>query len=364
MVIFAGSYPQIRNALYIATHSSSNVPITIVVPGHHDLFQFFQVVNEKVFNNNLNLIYFKTYQPRRVFAKGLKKVLFILSDIIGERRYLKELFDEYFAELKGLEIYFSSKCYCPYTYYLMKRLSKRNKLIHITDPSMDERKVEKFIPKNIIDLARLIISKLIYGRDIIIGKISYTNFLCMSDSFYNREIDRVIDREERDEMMKDFDIGQYKISDAGDYSVIYFDEGLLETDYIRIDKNTFRRELADIFRIILKYFPEEKIARKYHPGYPGDKTVIEVGDELPDFIPAELLYNDNVKLYLSGFSLSIANVEKGLAVSIADLITIQDEEIKNSLRELLIQKSKSEILFPKSLDEFERILIGTKQSNK
>jgi len=60
-----------------------------------------------------------------------------------------------------------------------------------------------------------------------------------------------------------------------------------------------------------KYFPENEIARKYHPHSPGDKTMIKTGDVLPDFIPAEFLYNDNVKIYLSLFSGSIANVENG-----------------------------------------------------
>jgi len=364
IVIFTGSYPQIKNALYIATHSCSDDPITIAIPGNHDLFKFFQAINEKVFHNTINLIYLEPYRARRVTAKGLKKVFYVLPDIIGERRYLNEIFDKYFTGLKRAEIFFSSKCFCPYTFYLLKRLSKGNKLIHICDPSMDGRRVEKFTPTNIIDWASLIILKLVYGRGIAIGKIPYTKFPCMSDKFFNREVDKVIDREERNEMMKDFDLSQYKIFDTGNYSVIYFDEGLMEASYTKIDKNTFSRELAEIFGIILKYFPEKEIACKYHPGYPGDKTMIKVGDVLPDFIPAELLYNDNVKMYLSGFSLSIANVEKGLAVSFADLITFIDEKLKNQLREILIQNGKSKILFPKSLDEFERILIDVKQQEK
>ena len=359
-VIIAGSYPQIKNALYLATHSRSDGPITIVIPGHHDLFKFFQAINEKVFHNTIKLIYFERYQGRRANAAGLRQAFYVLPDIIGERRYLEGIFNKYFAELEGAEIFFSSRCFCPYTFYLLKRLNQGNKLIHITDPSMDGRVVEKFTPKNIIELASLMISKLIYGLDITKGRVLSMNFPCMSDKFFNREVDRVIGREERNEMMQGFDLSQFKIFDTGNYSVIYFDEGLTESNYISQD--TFRSEMAEIFRIILKHFPEKEIARKYHPGYPGDKTIIHAGDVFPDFIPAELLYSDNVKMYLSGFSFAIANVEKGLAVSIADLITLKDEKFKNHLREVLIQNSKSKILFPKSLDEFERILIDLKQS--
>jgi hypothetical protein len=157
------------------------------------------------------------------------------------------------------------------------------------------------------------------------------------------------------EMMKNFDFSQFRIFDTDNYSIIYFDDGLIEGGYVR-DREVFRRELSEIFNILAKYFPEKEIARKYHPGYGSDKTLIKIGDVLSDFIPAELLYNDNVKMYLSAFSFSLANVEKGLAVSLADLITLKDEETKNQLRQILITMSKSKILFPKSLDEFERIV--------
>jgi len=130
---------------------------------------------------------------------------------------------------------------------------------------------------------------------------------------------------------------------------------------MQVDKSKFGKELGRIFDILSKYFPEKEIARKYHPGYSSDKTMIKIGDVLPDFIPAELLYDDGVKMYLSVFSFSIANVEKGLAVSIADLISFKSDELKNRLKERLIQRSKSKIVFPESLDEFERILIDLKE---
>ena len=155
----------------------------------------------------------------------------------------------------------------------------------------------------------------------------------MPDKFMKEKVDRVIEQEEKNETMKDFDLSRFKIFEVGNYSVIYFDDSLFEAGYIT-DKDVFKRELSEIFNILAKYFPEKEIARKYHPGYPGDKAMIKIGDVLPDFIPAELLYNDNIKMYLSPFSFSIANVEKGLAVSIADLITLKDEKIKNPLSQV------------------------------
>lgn len=359
VVIFCESYPQIKNALYVATHNCHDNSITLVIPGNHDLLNFFQVINEKVFHNTINLIYLELYHARRVTAKGIKKVFHVLPDIIKERRYLKGIFDKYFAELKGAEIFFSGRYWNPYTFYLLKKLLKTNKLVYIPDPAHDVLPIDKFTPTNIVDLVSLIILKLIYGWDITMGKLLHTRFPCMPDKFINKKVEKVIDREERNEMMKDFDLSQFKIFDVGNYSVIYFDDGLIASGYVT-DKNTFRRELTNIFNILGKYFPEKKIALKYHPRHNSDKSMIEIGDVLPDFIPAEFLYNDNIKMYISFFSLSIANVEKGLAVSIADLISFKSEESRNQLKEILIQRSRSEILFPQSLDEFERILIDLK----
>jgi len=153
------------------------------------------------------------------------------------------------------------------------------------------------------------------------------------------------------------DLSRFKeIFDVGKYSVIYFHQDLLQEGYIS-NGDTFRRELAEIFNILSKYFPENRVARKYHPCYPGDKSMVTYGEVIEDFIPGEFLHNDNVKMYLSLFSCALANVERGLAVSIADLITFRDDETREQLKEMVIGMSRSEILFPKSLDEFEEILM-------
>ena len=123
----------------------------------------------------------------------------------------------------------------------------------------------------------------------------------------------------------------------------------------------YKKELTEIFNVLARYFPEEEIAIKYHPHYPCDKTMIEIGEVLPDYIPGELLYHDNIKIYISLFSSAITNFENGLAVSIADLITFKSDEHRNHLKEALINRSRKQILFPKSLDEFREILVNMKR---
>ena len=230
-------------------------------------------------------------------------------------------------------------------------------------PSYDAsyaNQVRTYIPTNIIDLAYFIIRKLTYGFDIAMAKRPYKEGVpYIPDRFIEKRVDRVIDWEEKNEMMKDFDLSQFKIFDASNYSVIYFDSPLVGVGYVT-DGDTYRRELTEIFNVLCKYFSEKEIARKYHPNFPSDKTMIRLGDVLPDFIPAELLYNENIKLYLGFSSYSVAHVGKGVVVSMIDLISLKNDETRNRLKGAVTQESRSEILFPKSLDEFERILISIK----
>lgn len=361
LVIFCECYGQIEYVLQVVTHHYHDRPVTIVIPGFHDLFKLFQAFNQKVFYDAVNLIYLEPFQPRMVKARGINKLFYVIPDIIRERRYLKEIWNRYFAELAGCEVFFLSRGFDGRKFYLVKKLSKRNRLAHVALDSLGPPYMSQYTPTNIVDLAKLTIFKLTYGCDVAVGKVSFIKgFLWMPDKFMEKKVDRVIDVAEIDEMMKGFDLSQFRIFDTGGHSVIYFDDSLIEVGYLP-DVNTFKRELASIFDILGKYFPEKEIAHKYHPGYSGDKTLIGVGDVLPSFIPAELLYDDDVQMYLSIFSRSIANVEKGLAVSIADLISFKSDEIRNKQKEELIEVSKSKILFPKSLDEFERILIDLKE---
>ena len=59
---------------------------------------------------------------------------------------------------------------------------------------------------------------------------------------------------------------------------------------------------------------------------------------------------------------ALANVEKGVAVSLIDLIGFKNDIIGARLKKALIDWSRTEIRFPKSLDEFEKIIMDIKKS--
>ncbi|MFC1931524.1 hypothetical protein ACFLXJ_04930 [Chloroflexota bacterium] len=357
LVIFCGGYTVIETALYLITQNLRDRPITVVIVSTHpDLFKFFQIINEKVFDNKVEIIHFRGYQPKRAGANKIKKLLYLLPDIIKEKRHLKKLFTQNFADMEETEVYFSGKGFGTYAFYLLKKLSKTNRLVYVYSPD-EVLPIEEFIPTNLTDLADLMINKLIYGFGITMGRLSYTHFPCLPDKFLKREVAETIDHAARKRMLRNFDMSRFKeIFDVGNYSVIYYHQDLVKVGFVS-NSNTFKKELTEIFNLLSKYFPENEVGLKYHPRSPGDKTVLKFGKIIEDFIPGEFLYNDNVKVYLSPFSFALANVENGLAVSVADLITLRDDETRNHLKEMLIQMSHSKILFPKSLDEFEKIVV-------
>ena len=359
VVIFCGSYPQIENALYVASHHGDNHPVTLVIIGDGNLAKFFKVINEKVFHSTINIIYFDAYRGRRSrTANRIKKALYLLPDLAGEKRYLKNIFDERLAGLREAEIFFFSRFFSPFEFYMLRRLDRSNRLVYMQAPVYDALAIEQAAPARLMELAYLTRWKLAYGYDIEMGKHALGQKVpFMPDKFFREHVYKVIDREERDTVLRDFDLSKFRVFDVGDYSFMYFHDDLVQYGYIS-DSEAFLRILNAAFQILKKHFPAEKVACKYHPS--SDKTIIQFGDVLPDFIPAEFLYNDKVEMYLGLSSMALANIEKGLVVSLMDMVTFRDDETRKGLKEILVRASKSKILFPRSLQEFEQILAGLK----
>lgn len=375
VVIFCQSYGEIENCLYVAKHNrEGNNSVTIVIPGHRDLFTFLKKINETAFHDTINIIYLDMFRPKveKTRDTPISWAYHAFINMIKERRHNGELHDKYLAGLRGTEIYFFTRFAVPYNLYFLRKLHKNNKLVYMhiarkrTFQELDKgfgEGLSRFKPQNILDLLRLIRLKIVYGLDMTLIQIRLNRVEYLPDRFMEKEVDRIISEEESRELLQDFDYKEFKVFDAGNFSIMYFDQRYFYRDEL-VDADTFKREIDEVFNILRKYFTDEEIAVKYHPGDYTDKTMINIGTVVDSYIPAEFLYNDNVKMYLSFTSGSLGNVEKGLAVSLIDVITYKTEEIREQLREAIIRKSHSDILFPKSLEEFEKIVISVREQAK
>ncbi|MBI3930996.1 MAG: hypothetical protein HY325_03130 [Chloroflexi bacterium] len=363
IVILCESYASIAYPLYRLTNESKDIQATIFIPTLKDLYHLFQIINEKVFRNELELIYYPEYSQRWTEGRRFKKLVYVLPDILGERRHLKKFYNRYFAGLENADIMFPSPGFSGAKIYFLRRLSQRNRLVFI-DPGPPY--MSRYSPRSINDIATLLIYKMVYGKDTQLGQFPQVNpwskgFPLMPESFMKKSVGGVIDWSNRDEIMADFTWEKFRLFDTSNYKVIYFHQDLVDRDVP--DRDTFSRELKSIFDVVRRHYPEKEIARKYHPGHELNKDVIEVGKELPVYIPAEMLYDKKVQIYLGISSNAIFSVRGGQAISLINLISFKSKELKKQQIEWMTKASRSAILFPSSLEELERMIIDISGKN-
>ncbi len=354
-LLIVESYGQIPYALSIIMQYYRIFAVTIVFPGFNDLFKLFQIFNNEVFFRKVDLVYFEQYTPKRARARRMCKVFHVLPDIIRERRYLRAIYDRYLSHVEGSEVYFFSRAFNGAKCYLLSKLSAKNSLVYVV-PKGPPYMVQ-YAPRTIADFAKRMIYQLTYGRDVTLGGLPFVKgFLYIRDRFIDKKAGRVIDEAESEEMIKGLDLGRFRVLNISKYRVVFFDEDLVGVGYVPND-TVWRQELTSVFNVVRKYFAENEVAMKYFPGYSGDRPVIAGAvNTVPSFVPAELLYGEGKRLYLAVFSRSIANVQSGLAVSLANLISFRNEQIRYENTQELKVVSKSTILFPKSIDDFEQIV--------
>jgi len=164
VVILCESYGDLPYVLYKIETESMEVPITIFITALSDLLLLLQDINEKVYNNRLELIYYPPYSIRR---GGVKRLQYIIPDILGERRHLKQFYNRYFRELYHAEVFYQSAGYTGVKIYTLTRMQKNNKLIYV-DPGYPY--MGKYSPRSLRDFALLIYYKVLYGKNTTIGQ--------------------------------------------------------------------------------------------------------------------------------------------------------------------------------------------------
>lgn len=359
IVVICQAYTQINNAVYLLNNNWQQCSITLIILNLKNLNKFFKVVNEKVYDNTINVIFIERFKVSRVPGRKIINKFYVIPDIIREKQYLKTAYNKYFFYLKGAQVFFSSRHFSDYALYMLRKIDRSNNLTYIPDPAADLLPLYTSQPSNITDFVRLCICKLVFSWDIGMVEFLGSRFPIIPEKFMLKKVHRIVSREERDIMLKDVNYSNFNIFNADKYDVIYFGHN---AKGVRASQDVLKYELDKVFSLLNKFFTESKIASKYHPGRVND-TIIKVGVILEDYIPAQFLINKTTKLFISIFSTSLTHVEKGTVVSLLDLISVRDQELKRSLKERLIKASKEKILFPKSLDELEKILITKNPRN-
>lgn len=362
LVIFCDNYLHAMRALHLASVKQYDT-VTLLVTQYESLFKFFNAVNEKVFSGRLKVVFPSRYVSRVTPATRLKKVWLLARDGIERRRYLNNIYKTYFAGRRGDDIVFGPGYLGAELFLLLKTHKELRWSYYATKIPGG---IIQFKPRGIIDWLTILNVKLIYGWPISMMQLAGLPDLkweiYLPESTLKRKTANYIAPDEAEAMMNDFDMDRFRVFNEKEHSLIYFHDDIIEAPYSGIDEQQANRELEQIFEVIKRHIPEQALATKLTPAS-APKPRPQIGELLPSFVPAELLYNDKTAMYLSIFSAAMANVEKGMAVSMADLITFKDNATKDALKQSLLQRARSKILFPSSLEELEQIIITLKQAS-
>ena len=358
-VLFCDNYTQVFRTLHIAS-SGRYKDITVVISQFEALYKFFNLINEKTFDNKLKIIFPQPYVSPFSKIPWVLKPWYLTGDIIRQRRYFREVYKKYFSGFGDVDIFFGPG-YAGLQVTLLSRLAAEYRVIYFSpDPAS---RMVGYLPRTLREWALWFIYKGIFGFSTGMGRVPNVPYLkafvYLPEKTIRAKAAEVIDWEGRAEMMKSFDAARFRLSEGERYKVMYFHDDFVEAPYSGVNEATVNRELNEVFQVLLKYFKPEEIATKFTPAS-APRQRPQIGEILPSFVPAELLYNDNVIIYLSIASGAIFNVDKGNAVSLLEMITFEDDTLKKQVRQALHDRKKSNILFPKSLDEFEQIVVKLK----
>ncbi len=351
--IFCSSYTCVKSTLYILEKYSWYKNRTLIVSGTEDLFNFFSNIVEKYFedvrviftpdNYNINssaiLIPFRIIICRiknRKLAKSIK-----MSDEISD-------------------VFFSSKEYTSNAFFFLNKVSKNSNIIHIPDPGCDVYKMTDRKPKNVKEVIKLLIIKLLYGKNLVYGysgkEINFPLFTKISENYCNKNIDIKISIKERIDKLKNFDLNKYYSLGDKTYKILYFDKDFVRDGLCK--ENQYQLEIKKIFDLLSEFVTDHEIGKKYKPSKSSlhNKERIKFGEIINDCFPAETLYHKNVDIYIGMTSHALANIEEGNVISLVKLITYSDPIKKVRHIENQELRAKTKIHYPESMSEL-RLLI-------
>lgn len=142
-----------------------------------------------------------------------------------------------------------------------------------------------------------------------------------------------------------------------EYDNLIIDDGPL-TNIVTLD--SIRKVYAHLFQMPMKF------VFKKHPN-PTQEILSDAAyydifkdcETAPDYIPVELLYNNVKKNVITVYStgvISAAYFPHIKVISLLELVEWYHESFKMEVKQLLLEKSKNKILFPKSYTELDELL--------
>jgi hypothetical protein len=349
-VIFADAYGGLRYLLcLIEEQVRKGSKVTVVVIAHPLYGKLLNYLNATHFGGTLTILDVEGYKDN-----SKSRLERFLRSFVAETLYLRNIYQSSFSNISGCEVYFTVRKHLNYIFYWVKQLSRNNTVYLLdADPTTNE----------IVSRPSNFTEWLIYFRWRVIydWQIEFKRGVGVVDEIFGqigREYLRkyrvtVLDSNAYSHQANGI-LSRYALRESG-IKVLLIDQDISESGMLNI--RDFEEALNRVNDVLTKYFQNSEIGVKRHPFFPlNHRFSVENKVELDAWIPAELYMSESVKFVISFHSnaLKIASNEV-CAISLIDLLPFRPEYTEE-YKHYLMNNSDKEIVFPKNIDEFERLV--------
>ena len=336
--IFCGAYKALLFALYL---KDSGEEITIVAY-NKDLIKYCET-------EHIDYIEFDCVRLKVTTLYLVFKFKRILDETIEKIGIKKE--DAFFllGNVKGYDYF-----------YLARKLSKKCNFSYYKSVDLEGRELKKFKPpwyKPMFirgEVLRIVL-KIFLGLDLIYYDTHKVPCLGIGNEFLEKyNIQEYDPDHSAEELIFEGLTGEKNVKE---YDNFIINDGLL-TEYINFDSmEKLYKELLELpIKFAFKKHPTSLDETEFEKNY---FKLFKHCEEIPRYVPAELICNNIKKNVISMFSTALitaSHLQHLKTISLLELVEWHDKETKEGWRRTLSNASKNKILFPTSFEELEKIL--------
>jgi len=340
VIFFCESYILVENALYIINfYKESNIHIIVY---SFELNLLFNEIVDKKHITNVKITYFVKRREENLIQTVYNVNSFFINSLKNK--------------VKDFTIIFSTQFFAPDTAFFIKKLRKKSKKVIFLSPKNYTEtiptKFEKFSWKN---AAKTILNKLFFNWNLSVKKMHGREVIFLSNDYVKRVSDIYISNLERKKLVNStFLFNSYTIINSH-FKVVFFDTPF-QRDGIE-PSSLLDSEMESIFNDILTKYKHDEIAIKLHPGERSLISDIEkYGIIIPSYIPGEFLSYMEIDFAITFWSTTIFDNNSKMNISLNNMVTFLPSDLRRARNSYLLNRTKKNILFPVSHNQFKKIL--------
>ena len=346
VLIFSDAYGGLRYMLcLIELHINKGKHVTVVVIDHANYAKLLNYLNANYFDGALKILPIEGYKVE--IKKGM---MYYFCSPVLEAIFLRKSYRKYFSDITDGEVYLTARKYVYRAFYFSKRLSRNNK-VYLLDADSTTNEVLSS-PNMLTQWLRYLKLRLLYDWQIDFKREGEVIFGQIGAKYIYRYKVSVMDRDIY-KRQTDTILSRYVVR-GNALKVLLIDQNITESDML--DTRGFEAQMNSIGDVLKKNYPQSAIGIKRHPFFFSDNRFSEeIGVELENWIPAELYVSTEVRLIIS-FHTNVLKVPSHVCgISLIDMLPFRPV-LRESYRKYLLNNSDNNILFPKTVEEFDLIV--------